>query len=200
MCIISYMEALDQTRTHELLAAVAEQLAARGAHAELVVIGGSALLAVGLTSRPTRDVDIVALLADQTLVDPRPLPAELIAARDRVARDFGLPENWLNPAPADLLDFGLPEGFVERLERHVYGASLTVHFATRFDQIHFKLYAMVDQGAGKHESDLRALSPTRAELLAAARWTRTHDPSEGFREQLLAALAHLGVENVDLDA
>ena len=31
-------------------------------------------------------------------------------------------------------------------------------------------------------------------------WTRTHDPSEGFREQLLAALAHLGVENVDLDA
>jgi len=194
------MNALDQTRTHELLAAVGEQLAARGAHAELVVIGGSALLAVGLISRPTRDVDIVALLADQTLVDPRPLPAELVAARDQVARDFGLPENWLNAAPANLLDLGLPEGFVERLESRDYGDALTVHFASRFDQIHFKLYAMADQGAGKHEADLRALSPTRAELLAAARWTRTHDPSEGFREQLLAALAFLGVEDVDLGA
>ncbi len=192
------MDALDQMRTHELLAAVGEQLAARGAHVEIVVIGGSALLASGLISRPTRDIDIVALLADQMLVDPRPLPAELIAARDRVARDFGLPENWLNTGPAALLDFGLPEGFVERLERQEYGASLTVHFASRFDQIHFKLYAMADQGAGKHEADLRALSPTRAELLAAAHWTRTHDPSEGFREQLVGALSYLGVEDVDL--
>jgi hypothetical protein len=200
MCIISDVEILDETRTHELLTAVAEQLAARGAHAELVVIGGSALLAIGLISRPTRDVDIVALLADQKLVDPRPLPAELVAARDRVARDFGLPENWLNALPADLLDFGLPEGFVERLERRDYGDSLIVHFASRFDQIHFKLYAMADQGAGKHEADLRSLAPTRAELLAAAHWTRTHDPSEGFREQLLAALADLGVEDVDLGA
>ncbi|MCZ7589171.1 MAG: hypothetical protein M5U27_10030 [Gaiella sp.] len=59
---------------------------------------------------------------------------------------------------------------------------------------------MVDQGAGKHEADLRNLNPTREELLAAARWTRTHDPSEGFRGQLLAALAYLGVEDVSLDA
>jgi len=192
------MDVLDQGSTHELLAALAEQLAARGARAEIVVIGGSALLAVGLISRPTRDVDVVALLVDRTLVDPRPLPVELVAARDRVARDFGLPENWLNPGPADLLDFGLPEGFVERLERRDYGDSLTVHFASRIDQIHFKLYAMADQGAGKHEADLRALSPTRAELIAAARWTRTHDPSEGFREQLVGALSYLGVRDVDL--
>ncbi len=194
------MDELDQTRTHELLEALGEQVAARGAHAELVVIGGSALLAVGLISRPTRDVDIVALLSGQTLIEPRPLPTELVAARDRVARDFGLPEDWLNAAPADLLDFGLPDGFVDRLERRDYGEALTVHFASRFDQIHFKLYAMVDQGAGKHEADLRALEPTRDELLTAARWTRTHDPSEGFREQLFAALASLEVEDVSLDA
>src|SRR5438874_13149156 len=118
------MDELDQTRTHELLAAIGEQLAARGAHVELVVIGGSALLAVGLISRPTRDVDVVALLAEQTLVDPRPLSPDLIAARNRVARDFDLPENWLNAAPSDLLTFGLPDGFVERLERHDYGSAL----------------------------------------------------------------------------
>jgi hypothetical protein len=182
---------VDATQTHQLFSALGEQLAARGERVELVVIGGSGLLAL---------VDVVALLADRTLAKPRPLPEAVIEARDRVARDFGLPEDWLNTAPAALLDFGLPDGFVDRLESRDYGDALTVHFASRFDQIHFKLYAMVDQGAGKHEADLRALNPTPDELLAAARWTRTHDPSEGFREQLLAALAYLGVDDASLDA
>ena len=93
------------------------------------------------------------------------------------------------------MDFGLPEGFIDRLEEHDYGPALTVHFASRIDQIHFKLYAMVDQGAGKHEGDLRSLEPTRDELMQAARWTRTHDPSEGFREELVAALGYLGVKD-----
>lgn len=92
-------------------------------------------------------------------MEPRPFPDVLIQARDIVARDFNLPETWLNAAPADLLDFGLPRGFVERLERRDFGSALAVHFASRFDQIHFKLYAMVDQGSGKHESDLRAMAP-----------------------------------------
>lgn len=197
MAIISIV---DEAQTHQLFSALGEQLAARGERVELVVIGGSGLLALGLTSRATRDVHVVALLSGRALADPRPLPPALIEARDQVARDFNLPEDWLNAAPADLLDFGLPDGFVDRLERRGYGDALTVHFASRFDQIHFKLYAMVDQGAGKHEADLRALEPTRDELLAAARWTRTHDPSEGFREQLVAALAYLGVEDVSLDA
>jgi hypothetical protein len=165
-----------------------------------VVIGGSALLAVGLTTRATRDVDIVAFRSGDSLVDPRPLPETLIAARNLVARDFNLPEDWLNVGPADLLDFELPDGFIERLERHDYGGALVVHFASRFDQIHFKLYAMADQTAAKHEADLVALAPNRDELIAAARWTRTHDPSEGFLEQLVAALAYLGVEDVDLGA
>lgn len=191
---------MDETQAEQLFSALGEQLATRGAHIEIVVIGGSGLLALGLISRATRDVDVVALLSGRALLNPRPLPTALIEARDRVARDFGLPENWLNAAPAGLLDFGLPDGFVDRLERRGYGAALTVHFASRFDQIHLKLYAMVDQGAGKHEADLRALAPTPDELVAAARWTRTHDPSDGFREQLVAAVASLGVEDVSLDA
>jgi len=106
----------------------------------------------------------------------------------------------LNAGPSDLLDFGLPDGFLDRLEHRDFGPALTVHFAGRLDQIHFKLYAFVDQGLGRHESDLRALGPTREELLAAARWTRTHDPSEGFREHLQGALRYLGVEDADLGA
>ena len=188
---------MDAAQTDQLFSALSEQLAARGERIDSSYrrLG---LLALGLTVG-RRATSIVALLPGRALRAPS-TPSELVAARDRVARDFELPEDWLNAAPADLLDFGLPEGFVDRLERRDYGEALTVHLASRFDQIHFKLYAMVDQGAGKHEADLRELNPTREELLAAARWTRTHDPSEGFREQLLAALAYLGVEDVSLEA
>jgi hypothetical protein len=181
-----------------LLSALAEQLAAAGQRYEPIVIGGSGLLALGIIERPTRDVDLLALRSDDELGSAKPLPAGLEAARDRVARDFSLPADWLNPGPTDLLDFGLPEGFTDRLERRDYGECLTVYFASRYDQIHFKLYALVDQGPGKHEDDLRALSPTEEELSAAARWTRSHDPSDGYAKILRDVLAHMGVEDVDL--
>ena len=81
--------------------------------------------------------------------------------------------------------------------RH-YGPALDVHFAGRTDQIHFKIFAMVDQGGGRHEADPRALHPTAAELIAAARWSITQDPSPGYRSALVEALRYLGVDNADL--
>jgi len=193
MSDITTKEAADR-----LLSALGEQVAALDKHFELVVIGGSGLLALGLIERSTRDVDLLALRNGDQLGSAKPLPAELEAARDRVARDFSLPADWLNSGPTELLEFGLPEGFIERLERQNYGEGLTVHFASRYDQVHFKLYALVDQGPGKHESDLRALSPTEEELLAAARWSRQHDPSEGYEQLLREVLVHMGVRDVDL--
>jgi len=185
-------------RVREVLAALSEQLAANGQRYELVVVGGSALLALGLVERTTKDVDVVALRQAGVLSKADPLPPELISARNRVASDFGLSEDWLNSGPADLMDFGLPEGFLERVRRWDLGAGLTVHFASRLDQIHLKLYALVDQGLGKHEGDLRALTPSREELIQAARWTRSHDPSPGFREMLERALHYLGADDADL--
>jgi uncharacterized nucleotidyltransferase DUF6036 len=181
-----------------LLGALGEQLAAVGERYELVVIGGSGLLALGIIERSTRDVDLVALRSGDKLDSAEPLPKKLATARDRVARDFDLPADWLNPGPTDLLRFGLPDEFINRLERRDYGDSLSVYLASRYDQIHFKLYALVDQGPGKHEDDLKALSPTEEELLAAAHWSRSHDPSEGYAEILRDVLTHLGVDNVDL--
>ncbi|MBK5232087.1 MAG: hypothetical protein JJE13_03785 [Thermoleophilia bacterium] len=110
-----------------------------------------------------------------------------------MATDFRLPPDWLNSGPANLMDFGLPAGFEKRMVEESFGDSLTVQFASRIDQVHFKLYAAVDQGPGKHETDLRALDPTEDELLDAARWTMTHDPSEGYRMVLIQVLAALGV-------
>jgi hypothetical protein len=178
-----------------LLSALADQLLSLKARHELVVIGGSALTALGLVKRSTRDVDLVAIAENGELRSANPLPDSLRIASSRVARDFGLDENWLNSGPTDLLNWGLPEGFMDRIVRRDYGEALIVHFASRFDQINFKLFAMVDQGGGRHEADLRALHPDRDELIAAARWSTTQDPSPGYRMVLDEALSALGVKD-----
>jgi len=102
--------------------------------------------------------------------------------------------NW------DEQDSNSGDGFLSRARRDDHGSALTVWYASRLDQIHLKLYAAVDQGPGKHEADLRSLEPTRDELLAAARWTLTHDSSPGYRFILVQALAALGVEDATIVA
>ena len=54
----------------------------------------------------------------------------------------------------------------------------------------------MDQGAGKHFDDLLALDPTADELKAAARWSMTHDESEGYRQVLKDLLNHMGYKDV----
>ena len=167
----------------------------------LVVCGGSALIATGLRQRTTQDADIVALMdAAGKLVSPVPLPSFLLDAAAQVARDLGLNEDWLNNGPSHdeggLFQMGLPAGFAERLTQRVFGPRLTVYFIGRLDQIHFKLYAAADQKDPTHMDDLRALRPTDAELEAAARWTMTHDVSEGFRRMLRELLKEMGHESV----
>jgi hypothetical protein len=181
------------------LAALSEQLSAAGAHFELVIVGGSALVALGLVERATRDVDVLGILSEAGLSSSEPFPEVLATAIARVARDLGLPADWLNSGPSALLDLGLPKGFLDRAHRVEIGHGLVVFYADRYDQIHLKLYAMVDQAGGRHEEDLRALAPTPQELLAAARWTTSHDPSVGFRQQLLLALGRLGVDDATLE-
>ena len=193
--------AITPERTEELLRALGEQLEALGARLELVVIGGAALGFLGLIDRPTSDVDVVAIREGTKLVIAKPLPSILEDAAKRVATDFGLPSNWLNAEPSEeLVRLGFPEGFERRLVTRTFGQGLTVLFADRYDQIHFKLYAMVDRGLGRHQQDLEALHPSPEELIAAARWARTHDPSQGFREELAGVLRYLGVpDDADLD-
>jgi hypothetical protein len=163
----------------------------------LIVCGGTALNATGLISRTTKDVDIVALMDDsEVLLDPAPLPQPLVNAALVVAENLGLPSDWLNNGPSSgdggLFRLGLPEGIAKRLVWKIYGENLKVGFIHRFDQIHFKLYAAVDQRGGYHADDLHMLTPTDDELLEAARWTKTHDPSDGFLQGLKWFLEEFG--------
>ena len=166
---------------------------------EFVICGGSALILTGMIPRTTKDVDVVAMIRGGVLYSPDPLPEELQKASAEVAEDLGLARNWLNNGPSQgdggLFQMGLPAGFANRLKSKTYTSLLTVHFIDRVDQIHFKLYAAVDRG-GYHIEDLRMLAPSAAELETAARWTMTHDVSEGFAMVLKDLLRKLGYESV----
>jgi len=164
-----------------------------------VVCGGSSLLALGLVRRTTtRDVDVLARVTGGNLITAKPLPDWLSKAAHQVRMHLGLMENWFNTGPSDdsFFRFGLPEGLAERLVTRDYGSNLRISFISRYDQIFFKLYATADSGQGRHFQDLKDLQPTAEELLAAARWTRTQDPSEGFLFILGETLKGLGHEDL----
>lgn len=74
----------------------------------IVVLGGTALLLMGIVERGTSDVDLLALAdppGPETGVSgrirpPDPLPERLEEGIERVARDFRLPASWMNAGPA----------------------------------------------------------------------------------------------------
>ena len=167
----------------------------------LVVCGGTALVATELVMRTTRDVDVVAMADDNgELIDPAPLPEALATAALEVAEDLGLPEDWLNNGPSSgeggLYRLGLPDGFAARLSWKRFGGKLTVAFIDRIDQVYFKLYAAVDQFGSYHATDLQELTPTDDELLGAVAWSRTHDPSEGYLEGVKMFFREFGYEHL----
>ena len=187
------MKSLDNLKLHTALSLLEERLRmTQSPCIQLVVCGGSALIATGLRARATKDIDIVALMNDHNmLVEPEPLPHNLLRAAAIVAENMDLPADWLNCAPADLFRMGLPGDFEKRLHKYEIGPCLTVYFIGRLDQIHFKLYASVDRG-GYHIDDLLALDPTSDELVQAARWSMTHDVSEGYAVIVKDLLRELG--------
>ena len=185
------------------LRALSEQLKVEGVgRLEMVVCGGAALNVLGYVRHPTKDIDVVAFVEKNkdgrtVLIKASPFGDTLVSAASRVKRDFNLPEDWLNPGPTSVMDFGLPEGLMDRVKTRTYSKNLIIHFLSRYDQIHFKLYAAVDRGRRDvHYSDLVALNPTSEELEKAARWSMTHDVSEPYKLVLKDFLEKIGFKNV----
>jgi hypothetical protein len=191
---------LDAEDIKTYLTALSEQLELQGKHdVELVVCGGAALSILGLSQRTTRDIDAMAFMvashaARQSLVKAE-FDDKFERAAAAVARDYGLPEDWINCGPADQLDTGLPDGFQDRLISVRYGENLVVHYCSRTDLIYLKLYAAVDV-RGRHLDDLKGMNPEPGEIEEAARWCLSQDVSEPFRELLELILEELGYGDV----
>ena len=118
------------------------------------------------------------------LVPPEPLPEPLVRAIGTVARDFGLPADWMNTDVALQWHAGLPPGLEEGLTWRRYDA-LRVGLVGRRALVALKLFAAVDGGPeGVHFQDLVALGPTEEELSEAAAWVRTQDASGVFDQMV----------------
>lgn len=179
------------------LRAVGELLEASNERVGIVVIGGAALHLLGIIDRATRDVDIVAVTdvpgeLSSISRPPEPLPQALVSAINQVARDFGLPENWMNRGPANQWDIGLPPGFAARLHWRSYHG-LDIGVADRRDLIFFKLEAASDQpdANNRHFRDLLALMPTELELASAADWAREKNVGTRYHEILDHVVSHV---------
>ncbi len=149
-------------------------------------------------NRTTKDVDVLAIVKRNKgnfRIIRADFPSWFKEAIRKIARDFDLPQNWMNSGPTSMVDLGLPAGLANRLIKKNYGDNLTVYYVSRFDQIHFKLYASVDRG-GYHVDDLLSLNPTIDEIEAAARWSMTHDVSEGYKMMLKDLLKKLNYDDV----
>jgi hypothetical protein len=184
----------------EIFAAFEKQIIVQGGFAiSIVVCGGTALAAVGLVKRATRDVDVLGEIVwidgEMEIRRIDKFPKWFQDAAKIIERDFGLPNNWINTGPTSQVDSGLPDLFKNRLIKREYGKYLTVYFISRIDQIFFKLYASVDRD-GYHVEDLFKLNPTEKEIYSASQWVLTQDVSEGFRVILLDFLRKNGFENV----
>jgi len=182
------MGQIEPGNIEDIFTALDRQIGVRGGvPLGLVVCGGTALSALGLVMRTTKDVDVLGTVLEtpggliiQKIIK---FPEWLTDAANKIRRDFDLPENWLNLGPATQVESGLPEGFEKRLVKRVYGQYVTIYYISRIDQIYFKLYAAVDRG-DYHLQDLFALRPIEDEIEMAAKWVITQDVSDVFKALL----------------
>lgn len=124
------MKNLNAVRLDEALRLLESRLRIKGSGPlRLVVCGGSALIAAGLITRATQDVDIVALMdGREQLVNPNPLPAVLLEAASEVAQILGLKDDWLNNGPSrgegGLFQMGRPKVLSAAFPEKITGGTL----------------------------------------------------------------------------
>jgi len=79
----------------QALEALGEVLEHRGVSCDVVVIGGGALQLLGLITRPTKDLDVVAFVRDGKLegADPFPVEPGFLAVSREALCAFGVEED-----------------------------------------------------------------------------------------------------------
>jgi hypothetical protein len=120
-----------------------------------------------------------------------PFPELLRRAIHTVARDFGLPEDWMNAEVGAQWVQGLPPWIVNDITWRAYG-NLDVGLVGRRTLIALKLFAAVDSGPGSvHVQDLFALAATEAEIEESQHWVMTQDAYAGFTSMIGQVIEHV---------
>jgi hypothetical protein len=150
---------------------------------EAVVIGGVAMALLGVTSRQTKDCDVL---------DPE-VPSEVADAARRFAeqeRAAGNPldDGWLNNGPASLADV-LPPGWRGGVRTLFEGRALHLLTLGRVDLLRSKLFALCDRALDLQ--DCVALRPTEEELEEILPWLVQQDANPDWPDHARATIADL---------
>ena len=176
-------DTIGRTQLETALTARGELLVARGLHYQVILVGGGNLILRGLLSRPTtKDLNILGARTPDGVAQLRPMPEPLHDAVVDVGRAFELADDWLNTGPDSLLGLG-PPGPVRRGGSNA--GTITGSWRGWRAGSTWCASALRRGGPGPTKPALAGppptLGPGRDDLLAAARWATSHDPSPGFR-------------------
>ncbi len=158
-------------------------LVARGLALDAVVVGGTALNLLGVTTRVTQDCDVLYPdLPDAIVQVARAFASEWRSAGGQLRDD------WLNNGPASL-NRQLPPGWQDRVTLAFQGAALVLRTPGRADLLRSKLFALCDRGIDL--PDCIALAPTAEELRDLLPWVQYQDANPDWPEHVRATLAGL---------
>lgn len=158
-------------------------LDAEGLRLEAVVIGGVAMALLGVSSRQTKDCDVLTPRIPQAIVEA----ASRFALGER-KRGEPLDDLWLNNGPSSLAD-SLPAGWMARLQTVFTGSALTLHTLGRIDLLRSKVFALCDRGLDL--TDCVALAPTSEELEQISSWLVRQDLNPDWPDHVHETIADL---------
>ncbi len=128
-----------------------EAAKSKGIKTSFYICGGASLILQGITSRSTKDIDVI---------EPD-IPADLEGDIIIIARKLGLGPQWINIGPSSIVS-NLPVNWKHRVELVFEGDYIEVYSISREDIIFSKFWAMCDRQ--QDADDLCALVPSKEEL------------------------------------
>jgi len=131
---------------------------------ELRICGGAALCLWGLSTRMTRDIDVIHPIMDD----------EVLEIARIVAKELSIPEGWINNGP-------------KSLDRDLEGKVISIFVLGRTDFIATKLFALCDRDESDL-SDLIALNPSKAEIINLTPWLLERDASDLWVDRVKSQL------------
>ena len=159
-------------------------MVARGLKQDFYICGGAALIALGVVSRSTNDVDLLL---------PK-INAEMKAAIAAMAEKLGLSDGWVNNGPDDMVEY-LDQGWRERCTQIFSGQALKVFCLSRQELLNTKLWAACDRI--DDVPDILAMSPSEDELAVARQWVLRCDGASLWAEIVDQCVAHIGKRLAD---
>lgn len=144
-----------------------QALSARSLSLEATVIGGAAMVLLGITTRQTRDVDVL-----NPELDALVKRASVEFAHQMRCEGVMLDDDWFNDGPHALTDV-LPEEWGRRLRVLYQGDALSLTTLSRLDLLKTKLFALCDRGTDL--SDCLAMAPALDEIDACKTWVSEQD-------------------------